>query len=271
MEYGFLRSLLMLQRVWYPAQMVLVWDGVPVEGIQANSEYKANRDDKEAKKQALYERVERLKKALEPLAWSLYDPELEADYLLAQVITKLQGIKAFYSTDDDFLGLVDWPGETQVFGIRKAMGKQEEQHIDNEWVVNRCGVTPWRYTLYKAFAGCDSDNLPRIYRVPAEFQAKVVQDVDLSLPYEQQINAVIGRASLMDKKQGLKYQEFKQNALNNYKIVDLRGRRSLPVTMPETPKGDPTKAIELCQELECMSLVDRMEWSLFKRSQNPEE
>jgi len=268
LEFYYLRTLFSLVKKFYPAKIVIVWDGVPVEGNSINSEYKAGRDTTEAGKANFHPRVDRLKDALFEVCYSYYDPEVEADYSIAGMLDCLEGNKVIVSSDDDFKQLVDTKSDKKVYIFHPGnsyFNTEDKVYTELE-VVERFGVTPDHVTLYRAWNGDSSDNLKKaVLRIPDEFKVSIVKDIDVTQGVEQQIDECIKKAMLLNQKYGVKYLAGKSQAMENYKISDLRGRvgkKALGGAI-KVPLGNLDKIKDLCTKLEMSSLIDRPEWKLF--------
>ena len=286
LEYGFIRNLLTLQRIWQPAKIILVWDGQPSKapGFVSDGQYKANRDHTLHNKENFYGRAEVLREKLRTLVGTAYHPYVEADYFVASLSHKLAKLGEaitqdyaiyLFSNDTDWLGLVDDSFKIRV--IKPGTKTDGDKIYDESAVKEEYGVTPDTLALYRAFSGDASDNLPGLFRVPTKFKLTSVESVTkngLTLPVESQIDIVLGWVGLNGNEgQIQKYNQFREQAIKNYKIMDLRKKRDEPMlSKPEGCKPifevpGKTDRAELMRwikdDIEAVSLINRKEWELF--------
>lgn len=110
LEFGFLKSVLYVVREFIPSEVILAWDGIPVERKALFPEYKAGRDSSQRNHEAPWgPRLEKLREAISPLTRNLYHPEKEADDIIAAFVKQAEakGKKTLmYTSDQDMDQLI---------------------------------------------------------------------------------------------------------------------------------------------------------------------
>ena len=122
LEYGFIQAIMMIARSWYPARLVLVWDGEPVRGLSIFPRiidettgktygYKADRKSPEDKENEpdWDVRLGNLREKFRPLVPSIYNKDNEADEQISFFVIRAESLgltSLIISNDDDLHQLV---------------------------------------------------------------------------------------------------------------------------------------------------------------------
>lgn len=176
LEYGFIQSIMVIVRSWYPARLVLIWDGEPVRGLSIFphitdeitgkvSGYKAGRkapEDKENEPDWDI-RLGNLREKFRALVPSIYHKDNEADEQIAFFTKKAESFKLaslLISNDQDLHQLVS--DYTSVLKLSGTKAEEDtiwgEEEIQDYW-----GVEPKRLPLRWAIEGDGSIiGIPRI-------------------------------------------------------------------------------------------------------------
>lgn len=257
LEFGFIKNLLAWKRIYTKSTIALAWDGAPVRGKTLYAEYKAGRDKSSQDGEAPWRpRLETLKEVFAPVTPSYYNPELEADEIIAAYVKQQERLgnrTLILSTDADMQQLVSDLTQVSPFKEEIVTGRPG---VEQEW-----GVPPEKLPLLRAMSGDKSDNLPGVPRISTEFKVKLANE-------SNSIDDLIERikvANYLSSAQRTKLIEGTNIIRRNHSIMTLQDLTEPPQLVQE-PTGDNTKVIELCRRLELRSLLERREWELFKQA-----
>lgn len=169
--YGFVKTMMQLERLWKPTHCLAVFDGgIPPERIELLTTYKAHRP---AMPDSLREQLQAIKEYLDcaSIASARLDGK-EADDVIASVAAGAEkaGMEALVVTGDkDLMQIVDenvsilLPGKTD-----RKMGPAE--------VFSKTGVTPAQIVDWLALMGDSTDNIPGVPGVGAKTAARWLRE-----------------------------------------------------------------------------------------------
>lgn len=163
MVYGFINSLLFLQRKVEANRVFVVWDTPGGSGFRKEmfKAYKANRS---AVEPDYLEDLELLKTLLEALGVAQLSPQDgECDDAIGYLCGILAGTKYVFSGDKDFYQLLS--DEVQLLNTEGEFIECDNQgrlelKENNKYILLR----PDQITSYKALKGDTADNIPGVYR-----------------------------------------------------------------------------------------------------------
>jgi len=143
-----------LRRQHLGAEIILAWDGCPVQQLAQNPAYKAQRAAAHADRPADWRsRCERLREVLTHVLPTLHDPEDEADVEMARLVNNDQATRILLvSTDKDLFSLL----AEQVHVLRP--GHAQPLYTAQDFI-QEYGFPPASFALYRALTGDPSDNL----------------------------------------------------------------------------------------------------------------
>jgi 5'-3' exonuclease/transcription antitermination factor NusG len=168
--FGFLKSLAALKKRFDKANFYVVWDGSKQRRSRVFPGYKANRPPHT---EDLSDQMSKLRKIITLLGVAqVYNPEEETDDMIACLVrNRLKGNhNVIVSTDRDFLQLVTY---TNIL-LTPKIGNRPETLYDPDKVVAEYGVAPGRMVHLRALTGDDSDNFPKLARVPKKVLASLL-------------------------------------------------------------------------------------------------
>jgi len=165
--FGFIKSLMQLERVWQPTHWLIVFDGgMPPERLALCPGYKAQRppmpDDLRAQFQPLENYLDGARIPRVRIAGK------EADDVLASAASRAagEGLEVLVvSSDKDLMQIVD----AQVAMV--APGKSAEKEGPDQ-VLRKTGVRPDQIVDWLALIGDSADNIPGVPGVGAKTAAK---------------------------------------------------------------------------------------------------
>jgi DNA polymerase I len=168
---------------------------------------------------------------------------------LAARASKTEDDKAYIlSFDKDFYQLVNdsvcilRPGRT-VHGK-----KIPRKVIDRGVVIEEFGCAPEKLTLFKAFDGDKSDNIPRL---PVRFMPKFKESLFKVLSLSNNLNDFYNHLDIFDDKYHAELLKFRDRAELNKKLVDIQIHIDVSV---EKPPLDGQQFENLCKEMEISRL-----------------
>jgi 5'-3' exonuclease len=273
LEYGFIQSIMMIARSWYPARLVLVWDGEPVRGLaifpQVTDEttgkvygYKAGRKNPEEKENEpdWDIRLGNLREKFRTVVPSLYHKNNEADEQIAFFTRKADSLKLtslLISTDQDLHQLVS--DYTSVLRFARNKGEDDtiwgEEEIQDYW-----GVEPKKLPLRWAIEGDGPVN--GIPRIPKTFILDMVNRCDSLKDLFQLIDeGSIFQTDLQEEK----FISGKDIIERNYKLLNLHGVDDNLFVLEGTT-GNSSSIKKLCSILEMDFFTNRREWSLMEEN-----
>lgn len=94
----------------------------------------------------------------------------EADDVIASICAQNKDKRCYVvSVDKDMMQLLDMENVSIFNPIKKI-------HIDRNYVTEKYGVTPEKFTLYQSIVGDSVDNIKGIYRVGPKTAVKIIND-----------------------------------------------------------------------------------------------
>jgi 5'-3' exonuclease len=273
LEYGFIQAIMMIARNWYPARLVLVWDGEPVRGMsifpQVTDEttgkvygYKAGRKDPEDKENEpdWGVRLGNLREKLRTLVPSIYHKDNEADEQIAFFTRKAESLNLtslLISNDQDLHQLVS--DCTLILRIARNKGDDDtiwgEEEIQDYW-----GVEPKKLPLRWAIEGDGSIN--GIPRIPKSLILNMVNHCG-SL---EELFRVIDEGSVFQTElQKEKFTLGKDIIERNYELLNLHGVAD-NLSVLDGIMGNSSSIKKLCSILEMDFFTNRREWSLMEEN-----
>jgi 5'-3' exonuclease len=274
LEYGFIQSVMKIARSWYPARLVLVWDGNPVRGLSLFphvtdeitgkvSGYKAGRKSPEDKENEpdWDVRLGSLREKFRALVPSIYHKSNEADEQIAFFTRRAESFSMtslVISSDEDLHQLVS----DYTFILRKARNKGEEDTIwGKEEVYDYWGVESKKLPLRWAIEG-DSPSIKGIPRVP---KALILDMVDRCNSLEDLIQLINDYSIFQTQLQADKFTSGKDIIEKNYRLFNLHGIDD-NLSVLDGTTGNSSSIKKLCSILEMDFFANRREWSLMEEN-----
>jgi len=167
MEFGTMRSLEMLHRLYPEQEIVLCYDSPRSLRKQKDSTYKANRS---TPGKEFYNRLNEFKEFLGCLYPSVEKEGYEADDLMYAIAVTTSGPHLLYTNDHDLL---------QAVSTKRNVVQLKSFHSklfvwDEDKVIKEYGVTPELLPMYFAFVGDKVDNIVGVPRIPKKFLAALI-------------------------------------------------------------------------------------------------
>lgn len=225
--FGLCKELPMLIRQFQPHNLIVVWDkGKPRERSKVFPEYKSNRktDDKEFLENLGYQ-IQHAKLIIKNLPVKQISIEgVEADDIIGYFAKVLKGNKVIYSSDNDFLQLVNDQTSVYLSSKKKLVNKGNiDEHL---------GFNHKYFLLYKALTGDKSDNINGVPKIGDKTAIKLInkeikKDIDKAILQRNLKLMKIGAYLTPDditeiKKQYINEKEKKHNlAFVKSKFIDL--------------------------------------------------
>lgn len=265
MVYGFLGSLLFIQRKVSAERVLVAWDTPGGSDFRKRiyPAYKANRSQVEPE---YLEDLELLKTVLEALGVSQLATETgECDDVIGYLVSELEGEKYIMSGDKDFYQL-HGPGVVLVSTDGEFILPDEQGRLTIKESNKSIQLRPDQITSYKALRGDPADNIPGVHMFGIAAAIKYFErnsSVDDFLDGRADVDHMnFGQVSrLLQAKPILA--KFKEVAT----IVPERGRVEIPT---ERPAPDWSKVNKLFEYLEFkvyinlgkeMALVGGTQWA----------
>jgi 5'-3' exonuclease len=273
LEYGFIQAIMMIARNWYPARLVLVWDGAPTRGLsicpQVTDEttgkvcgYKAGRKDPEDKENEpdWDIRLGNLREKFRVLVPSLYHKDNEADEQIAFFTRRADSLKLtslIISNDQDLHQLVS--DYTSVLKIARNKGEEDtvwgEAEIQDYWKVE-----PKKLPLRWAIEGDGPVNgVPRIPK------SLILDMVNRCSSTEELFQIIDEKSIFQTELQREKFASGKDTIERNYRLFNLHGVDD-NLSVLEGTIGNSASIKKLCSILEMGFFVTRREWDLMEES-----
>jgi 5'-3' exonuclease len=274
LEYGFIQAIMVIVRSWYPARLVLVWDGEPTRGLSIFPRitdettgkiygYKAGRKNPEDKENEpdWGVRLGNLRDKFRTLVHSLYHKNNEADEQIAFFTRKAESFgltSLIISNDEDLHQLVS----DYTYILRLARNKGEEDAIWGEKEIQGFwGVEPKRLPLRWAIEG-DGGPVKGIPRIPKS----IILDLINCCNSLESLFQVIDEGSVFQTAlQKEKFTSGKDIIERNYKLFNLYSVDD-NLSVLEGTIGNSSNIKKLCSILEMGHFVDRKEWNLLEES-----
>jgi 5'-3' exonuclease len=264
---------MLITRTWYPARLVLVWDGDPVRGLsifphginEATGKvvgYKAGRKTPEDKENEpdWGIRLGNLREKFRPLVPSLYHKQYEADEQIAFFTRKAESFRLtslLISNDQDLHQLVS--DYTSILRPTRNKGEEDmiwgEEEIQDYW-----GTTPRKLPLRWAIEGDGPVN--GIPRVP---KSLILDMVNRSDSLEGLFNIIDEGSVFQTELQRVKFSSGKDIIERNYQLFNLHGVVD-SLSVLEGTTGNSSSIKKLCSILEMDFFTNRREWSLMEEN-----
>ena len=168
--YGILK-LVQDIRSEYPTSCIhIVRDGNPIAKREIYPAYKLNRDEVSYKPSKDFSLIKNLQKMLVCYkgVYIWYEPNYEADDLIASLALKNPNNSVICSGDNDFLQLM-----CKGIKISKTIRNKQFEFRTNEYVCDKYGVTPNQLLVFRALQGDKSDNITGV--VPTKKARKLLE------------------------------------------------------------------------------------------------
>ena len=273
LEYGFIQAIMVIVRSWYPARMILVWDGEPVRGLsilpQVTDEttgkvygYKAGRKTPEDKENEpdWGIRLGNLREKFRTLVPSLYHKDTEADEQIAfftRITDSFKLTSLLISNDEDLHQLVS----DYTYVLRLARNKGEEDTVwGKEEIQDFWGVEPKRLPLRWAIEGDGPVN--GIPRIPKSLIVDIVNRCD---SLEDLFQVIDEGSAFQTALQAEKFTLGKDLIERNYKLLNLHDVDN-NLSVLEGTTGNSSSIKKLCSILEMDFFTNRREWSLMEEN-----
>jgi DNA polymerase-1 len=271
LEYGLIKGILAITRIWQPAEVIMAWDGFPKrcndifpKRIENGQEvgYKSGRQkhvDKETEA-PWSPRIEELKKVFLPAVKALYHPETEADEQIARYTyqqTRMGKKTLIISKDRDFHQMIS----SQVSLV---LG-DEDQLITPKEVEDKWGLTPDKVIYRRAMEGDSGDAIKGIPRFPKDIIIALASKAE-SLDHLIDLGKTGGFCK--NAKQLQKFIDHEGVVRRNYALSELSTQANYDPNFVEGYTGDITQLRDMCHRLEFRSLLDRKEWSILSKNRD---
>jgi len=255
LEFGLIRSLLMLAREYYPARVTLCWDGNPTRGLAIQPSYKADRDKSNQEKEEPWgPRFTVLRELLTECYDSIYDPEQEADEVIAAHLHANQTTPTLIVSKDQDLHQLVRDDPVPHHQTDKDGKPQSALEIRTFWGLDSIDKIP----LLLAIMGDASDNIEGIKRIPNPTRLRLVNEAtDL-----EGLIQLTKTAPFLNVNQRRKFIDGEQLVRNNYKLVNLIGHTKQG-THRKALGPTPNATLQFCRKLGMDSLLGRREWDLL--------
>ena len=169
LEYGTMRSLEMLKKVYPDQEIVLCYDSRHNYKRDADPNYKAGRV---SPGKEFYKRFNEFKKFLGCLYPSVEKEGYEADDLMFTIAMTTPGPHLLYTNDKDLLQAVS-KDVTQLKSFHSKLFIWDKDKVWEEY-----GVTPKMLPVYFAFVGDAVDNIIGVPRINKKFLASLIMWAD---------------------------------------------------------------------------------------------
>ncbi len=247
--FGFIKTLMQLERVWQPTHWLIVFDGgIPPERLALCPGYKAQRPPMP---DALREQFQPLEEYLDGARIPRVRIDAkEADDVLASAasLAAAEGFEVLVvSSDKDFMQIVD----AQVAMLKPGNIAEKE---GPEQVFIKTGVRPDQIVDWLALMGDNADNIPGVPGVGAKTAAKLLvqwQSLDNIWLHSSEIKPDKLRQALADRR---------EDVLRNVRMIrlqrDIRSFASLEDLKRCPP--DVRRLKSFFEELEFHSLANKL-------------
>ena len=165
LEYGTMRSLEMLKKVYPDQEIVLCYDSRHNYKRDADPNYKAGRMSPGPQ---FYKRFNEFKKFLGCVYTSVEKEGYEADDLMFTIAVTTPGPHLLYTNDKDLLQAVS-KDVTQLKSFHSKLFIWDEDKVKEEY-----GVTPSLLPMFMAFVGDAVDNIIGVPRINKKFLAALI-------------------------------------------------------------------------------------------------
>ncbi len=162
-------------------RVVVVFDHPQASNYRLeDEEYKSNRakDFSEAE-DSPFHHLDNLKMVLNYLGVAHIESDLaEADDIIFTLVNNYPGDVFIASSDTDFYQCVD-----DRVKILKVRGPKNIEVLDVDFIINRLGIRPSEYVLFKSLTGDKADNIEGVRGVGPKTAAKIVNDLEFAKPF----------------------------------------------------------------------------------------
>lgn len=216
--YGFCQTMTKWYEEYPQAQFHVAWEDPSSNWRkEENEDYKSNRntdhglDGFKLQHDPFFMQISILQDVLEALGVDQYAAKShEADDVIATLCDRYEDQPVIIvSSDHDFLQLVDDSTAVQTPNRKKSWDSEDVRESYH-------GVDPENFSLYRALAGDDSDNLPGLPYFRRKVIAQLVDESEGTL--ESLYN--LDFSDLTDKESS-KLDEFEEQAYTNYRLMNL--------------------------------------------------
>ena len=171
LEFGTMRSLEMLHKLYPEQEIVLCYDNPKNRKREKDSTYKANRS---SPGKEFYKRLNTFKEFLGCLYPSVEKEGYEADDLMHSIAVTVPGPHLLYTNDHDLLQTVS--AERNIIQLKSFHSKLFVWDEDKVFI--EYGVIPKLLPVYFAFVGDKVDNIIGVPRIPKKFLAALIMWAD---------------------------------------------------------------------------------------------
>lgn len=154
--YGVLKLIETISKNYPESLIHICRDGIPIAKRRLYPAYKANRDEIKYKPSKDYSLIKFLQKMLVayPNTYIWYEPEYEADDLIASLALRKPKDSIILSGDNDFLQLL-----CKGIKISKSIKNGKFELRTTEYISNKYKVAPEQLLVFRALQGDKSDNI----------------------------------------------------------------------------------------------------------------
>lgn len=235
----------------YPtAQTVLAWDGRSKRAQTILPTYKMGSHD--PVKAEIRHRLSVLREILATLFYTLYDPEWEADELIAKFVLSTDpcdGVVVI-SSDRDFQQLIS----SHVFVLDNFRNVRDTEYVRQEWAVE-----PFQLPIVRAVKGDSADGLSGVGRIRQKILSEIVADC---LGIDSFYVAVKLNANNLSKNERAKILEQESLVRINYNLMNLLALAP-EYTYYSTPQHSLDKFLDFCDRKRLDQVSKRKELSLL--------
>jgi DNA polymerase-1 len=221
--------------------VVVCWDAGDGGRKAIDPDYKANRKPVEG----VWEDIVYMKTMVDILGIpNTHKKGYEADDVAGSLAVQSVDDCMILSYDKDFYQLVN--NRISVLRPERTLhGKKIPRKIvDRDEVIEEFGTYPDKVTLFKAFKGDSSDNIPKL---PIRFMPKFKKSLFEVISLSSSLDDFYSQLSHFDEKYHEVLLDFRKRAELNLKLITINTKLDIKV---ERPKLDSRKFETLCEELE---------------------
>lgn len=209
LEFGFIRQIISYIKNISPQKIYLAWDGEPLRCKTLLPEYKQGRVKVNSDEPSWGPRLKRLRSVFSGICNNLYHEHEEADEQIAKFIKLNPNKKCLIiSNDKDLHQFINENVHVEYSGAI----------IDNDLCVKIWGFPAYKIPLFKSLDTDKSDNIKGVQRLATKTKIKLVK-------MSENINDLINNfnGDFLTEMEKKKLNDFKQQLLKNYEIVNLLG------------------------------------------------
>lgn len=251
--YGFFMIFLKAIGIFKPKYVSACFD-FPGKNFR-HQDYEAYKATRHRAPDDLYEQIALVKKVLINMGIKIYEMQgFEADDLIATAVSQAQDLqRIILSGDMDNAQLVN--DDVQIYGWAKNI--RDNVIYDTKRIVEHFGVNPNQVVDYKALVGDASDNIPGGEGIGKKTAVEWLSKYKSVKEMFDLIES--GEAWDMPQKMKEKLISNKEKIMLSYNLAQTkRDVFNLNLQDCHWEKYDKTKAIEIFNEFEFKSLIDRL-------------